>query len=1476
MAAIQCKKCGLKALRQAQRTACPACDTPYEVARKAYAVPQQALFDTTRDPSLKAQEGILLPGETIVPNDRKSNADDGEEAGATDSFTPFQASIISAMENILAVKYWEEARAIIEEQQEILLSIEGCAFLQELSAALHQQENHAIAEHIDMYLQVFEDAMEQNNAIESAWQRFQSELQEILDALKDLTVAMMKGDIRLVLEEKGKLLLSASTFAALYRGIVLTGAGRTDIGKSFTLFLRILYAAREGEIPTPEQLREILIEVAQEVKHKDGKITMMPGVPGVDINDPQTAALMQEMGEVAKEQPDLLLSFVTEQIRWSEPSASGLEAPQLQDEGIPHMRELTTQLLEHVSRAKQPHLWATLQNMLEALKLASPEQSRSSSADFLDYEPPFSFEEAPDQWGQAIVLIGFAAYRHSMGEIEKDTEQAIARFTKALSVFTYERHPIEWAAVLNVRGIAYLDRKEGEPLENTRLTLADLDMVLDSLEREEYPMPWAMTASLRCLAYGKLFYFTHERQWLERIITESETILAVYEQLGRPMEWAEALCARGIAYVECSAGEQQENIKLALTDFEAAAPILTRENDAEGWARLQTSMGGAYLSLFGGDRNQNLKTAITYFNAALSEFKRETSPLNWGRTMTNRGIAYNTLTIDDRKQNQENALADFDAALEVFRQQRMPIDWAKGHLNRGGLYLERIAGERRANYEHAVADCNNALQEFSRERAPVMYAVTRVNRGMGYRKLSLPEPAKVENDFVTLDEMFKRFTFTKGPAQFADTYMPYLTEYRRLTKLALEDFDEALTILTPEKNPREWAHACRVKATLGYGIWDFGTSEKQAAKYYEDALSVFTRQSMPVEWATTVNNRATYYLHLVLNGRREYVDQVLADLDASTTVFRREISPHRYRSSESMRAQIFMALERWPEAHEALLRVRAVERDLITSTVDNSAQFDTAAEFAPIDVYLRAAQVLLHLQRPQEAVVALEEGRARSLRIALDADTIDAQKITDVQARQRADDFFAARAVWRTLQSRAVEQMQSAAGDDSDDVAAVAQAHRHFLHARDAIRQYDNPDFMAPVPTWERIGQALSSEDEALVYLATDVQDGDAYGIALIVTQSKAKLSVATPIKLPRLTRDALSNLFEPLEKDGLLINVERAIQALGPMILDEVVNALHFWKIHRVRIIPYGRLGLFPLPSVHITLPDRTKRLFGELFEVTLVPSARALEIAHESMQVQRPNLFIAGNPQPLLEGWDKLLYAGAEAEVSFHLARKYGYQPATIHYLQPEEITRQNVIEELHHAWYAQLATHGKYNIAEPQNSQLILAGKEQLAEAERTISLRDALDGSVNLIGLRLLVLSSCATSVFDIRRAPNEVVGLAAGFLQAGAAGVLASLWDVGERATYLLMTRFVELYLDPHLRLSPAQALAQAQYWLRAEATNRLLSTYKPDLLAMVVNGLSDRHQSILARLHKDAAERDPDACMYADPEHWAAFVITGC
>jgi len=93
-------------------------------------------------------------------------------------------------------------------------------------------------------------------------------------------------------------------------------------------------------------------------------------------------------------------------------------------------------------------------------------------------------------------------------------------------------------------------------------------------------------------------------------------------------------------------------------------------------------------------------------------------------------------------------------------------------------------------------------------------------------------------------------------------------------------------------------------------------------------------------------------------------------------------------------------------------------------------------------------------------------------------------------------------------------------------------------------------------------------------------------------------------------------------------------------------------------------------------------------------------------------------------------------------------------------------------------------------------------------------------LRLQGVKLAVLSACETGVPSVQL-PDEVVSLVAGLLQAGVAGIAASLWSVSQLSTMLLMTRFYELW--QRKRLSPVEALRPAQQWVRDSTYGEMLT-----------------------------------------------------
>lgn len=130
----------------------------------------------------------------------------------------------------------------------------------------------------------------------------------------------------------------------------------------------------------------------------------------------------------------------------------------------------------------------------------------------------------------------------------------------------------------------------------------------------------------------------------------------------------------------------------------------------------------------------------------------------------------------------------------------------------------------------------------------------------------------------------------------------------------------------------------------------------------------------------------------------------------------------------------------------------------------------------------------------------------------------------------------------------------------------------------------------------------------------------------------------------------------------------------------------------------------------------------------------------------------------------------------------------------------------ESLGHYRFLHFATHGLLNNEHPELSGVVLSLVDRQGRAQ------DGFLRASEIFRLKLpvelVVLSGCRTGLG--RQTKGEgMVGLTQGFMYAGAARVMVSLWDVNDAATAELMARFYKAMLGAD-HLSPAAALRAAQ------------------------------------------------------------------
>jgi CHAT domain-containing protein/Tfp pilus assembly protein PilF len=192
--------------------------------------------------------------------------------------------------------------------------------------------------------------------------------------------------------------------------------------------------------------------------------------------------------------------------------------------------------------------------------------------------------------------------------------------------------------------------------------------------------------------------------------------------------------------------------------------------------------------------------------------------------------------------------------------------------------------------------------------------------------------------------------------------------------------------------------------------------------------------------------------------------------------------------------------------------------------------------------------------------------------------------------------------------------------------------------------------------------------------------------------------------------------------------------------------------------------------------------------------------------------------------------------------------YRRATVTDLREDEATEAAVRSEAPAHRYVHFATHGFFAPKELRSalaeasrggkpetgdlfgsqgmagfhpgllSGLVLAGANRPADPARDDGILTALEvEALDLSGVELATLSACETGLGE-EAGGEGLLGLQRAFQLAGARAVVASLWQVDDKATRELMVRFYENLWKRNM--SRLEALRQAQLWMLMEGAAR--------------------------------------------------------
>lgn len=946
----------------------------------------------------------------------------------------------------------------------------------------------------------------------------------------------------------------------------------------------------------------------------------------------------------------------------------------------------------------------------------------------------------------------------------------------------------------------------------------------------------------------------------EEAIACYEVALTLYTAARFPVQHAGNLANLAAVYIERVAGNRADNLERAIACLEAALAECPAEKSPKEHATLQNNLGGIYAQRVAESKADNLERAIACFQAALEVRTLERYPEDYAYTQANLGAAYVERVEGSKADNLERAIACFQATRVVQTAERFPFDYAITQNHLGNAYSARVAGDRRDNLERAIACFRAALTIQTADRYPKDHAGALSNLGLAYReRVAGDRRDNLERAIACFQSAGAVFTMERFPDEHRQVQLKRAlvaadAGHWDMAHEALEDALTAEELLLPlggGVSGRDVVLAEGANAASYNGVM-----LARLGRYEEAALSVERGRARSL--AESQRLRAEDPARIRDLARRAQYEAARAALDAAQRDLDLPIS------DDDLAARIdvssFASLSR--EARRATLEraKRTTELDRYDAFARARTSFDnTVAEIRaahdPAD-FLLAPLNVMDLYR---AAARGGPGHALVYLIASHWGGLALSVFTDFPAQGSSAHVAALDLPYLTY----------------DKISDLLQRRLGPAHENAIIGGYgwaqEGGGFNLLSGYWP--GATLREKAQALRAGCLEAGiDGTLEAatwrtISALVATGREDI-VDKPVRAiagrdARMVAGTLNSLL-------LRAELRRGLATLAEVAMRPLADWLYKNGATGVTLVPCGYLAAFPLAAAEIT-SDPTVT-FGDAFPTSVAPSARALlrdDSDYKRASERRFGVAALGDPLPTHQ---RLEWGEAEALTFVALARGLGLN-ADVRI--GEEARRGWLLDRLANVLVLDASCHGVFNADEPLDSALLLAGVPGASKGER-LTLRDLLHQSHAdhgmLFGLRLLILSACQTGVLELRGAHDEMRSLTAGVLEAEADAAMGALWSVSDKATYLLITRFAQLWLPKLETMPPARALADAQRWLRT-VTNAQLRSWRPqDFPEAVIDRQPVEGESVLKYASSPVEE---EVMANPPPKHEGMVAVRG-
>jgi CHAT domain-containing protein/tetratricopeptide (TPR) repeat protein len=302
-----------------------------------------------------------------------------------------------------------------------------------------------------------------------------------------------------------------------------------------------------------------------------------------------------------------------------------------------------------------------------------------------------------------------------------------------------------------------------------------------------------------------------------------------------------------------------------------------------------------------------------------------------------------------------------------------------------------------------------------------------------------------------------------------------------------------------------------------------------------------------------------------------------------------------------------------------------------------------------------------------------------------------------------------------------------------------------------------------------------------------------------------------------RLSRALLAPVMDLLDGRRLVVVADGALRLLPFGALPEPGSKPETWQPLMARRAVLSApsastIGALRRQRATRQEPDRLLAVFADPVLQRYDPRVAAVDAGPEgSKDDLEEKVGALGRRVPLAGNLASLPHSRKEAEALLRLAKGRGETLAALGF----KASRDHVFDgDLGRYRYLVFATHAVMDDRWPELSGIVLSTLDHRGKSRPGyLALHDIYDLELSA---DLVVLSACETAVGRAARGEG-LLSLARGFLQAGAAQVLASLWRVDDQATARLMERVNQGLLAQDL--DPEDALRRAVTAFREDPRN---------------------------------------------------------